>query len=92
MAMTIKEISKAEVKKIPKGARISNKEVRYETEEIENGFLISKCVSIDYRYDDGERKDCYGSSYYTKKWYSKTNPLTIKVEGDKALADAFEAE
>jgi hypothetical protein len=70
----------------PAGAKIISKTVRTETEEIENGWLISKNFDISYEYK-GEKE----WAYYSKKWYSKTDPLTIKLN-DEALADEFEGE
>lgn len=75
-----------ENKSIPKGAKIIDKTVRTETEEIENGYLISKNFDITYE-KDGNR----GYSYYTKKWFSKTDPLEIKLT-DKSLADEFSVD
>ena len=76
--------------KIPSGATILESNIRTETEEIENGFLIVK--SYDGRYALKGDSDSYGHYFnYSKKWYSKTDPLTITVN-DKALADAFEDE
>lgn len=86
---TTTSFSKEEKKKeVPKGAEIISKTVRTETEEIENGWLISKNYDITYKEKTSEYN---GYAYFSKKWYSKTDPLTIKLN-DKALADAFETE
>ncbi len=71
---------------VPKGAKIINKTVRTETEEIENGWLISKNFDVTYE-EKGERH----YAYFSKKWYSKVDPLTITVN-DKSLSDAFDEE
>lgn len=73
-------------KEVPKGAEILSQEVRTETEEIENGWLITK--NYDIRYTMGKDKGTE-YAYYNKKWYSKEDPLTITVN-DQELADAFE--
>lgn len=78
----------------PKGATIIEQNISTSTEEIENGFLVTK--SVDGRYtlksnkkdSDGEYDDSRYFSY-TKKWYSKTDPLTINID-NKSLADSFE--
>lgn len=72
--------------KPPEGSTITQKSVSTSTEEIENGYLITK--SVDGRY---KTKGSTDSNYfhYNQKWYSKTDPLTIKVD-DKSLADAFD--
>lgn len=76
-----------ETKEIPKGAKIIKKETpRVEVEEIENGFLITRTQEI--RYKVGENSDYM---YMCKKWYTKTDPLTINVK-DKELADLFDNE
>ena len=74
-----------ENKKIPAGATIVSKTIRTETEKIENGWLISKNFDITYKEPGAE---CNSYSYYTKKWYSKTEPLEVKI-GDKSLAEEF---
>lgn len=72
----------------PKGATIIERNVSTSTEEIENGFLITK--SVDGRYKIGKSDDSNWFNY-SKKWYSKTDPLTVKID-DKSLADAFDEE
>lgn len=69
----------------PAGAKILSKTVRTETEKIENGYIISKSFDIRYKLK-GESGSEY--AYYTKKWYSKEDPLTITLD-DKTLADEF---
>lgn len=77
-------------KQPPKGAKIIEQTIRTETEEIENGFLITK--SYSGRYKEKDSSDDYGKWFdYNKKWFSKTDPLTITVN-DASLADAFEEE
>ena len=79
-----------ETSKPPKGAKIMEEEVQTRTEEIENGFIITKTWSG--RYKEKDSKEDYGKYFnIEKKWYSKTNPLTIKLE-DKSLAEAFEED
>jgi len=82
------EKSSAEEKKegVPPGATILQKTINTTTEEIENGFLITKSYDIKYESKKGET----GWAYYTKKWYSKEDPLEIKLK-DTALADEFKA-
>jgi IS1 family transposase len=76
-----------EQKSVPEGATIISKTVRTETEEIENGWLISKNFDITYKTKGATSNDY---AYYTKKWYSKTDPLDIKLT-DKSLADEYDA-
>lgn len=74
----------------PKGATIIQQEIRTKTEEIENGWLVTK--SYSGRYKEKDSKDSYGNYFdYSKKWYSKEDPLTITVN-DKDLAEAFDEE
>lgn len=72
-------------KEPPAGANILSKEVRTSVEEIENGFILSRNYDIRYKAK-GSTETQY--TYYTKKYFSKTNPVTIKVN-QKALADDF---
>ena len=76
-----------ENKKIPTKEEIRTQTVRTETEEIENGFLVTKYY--DGTYWTGKDKKDYNWFNYTKKWFTKEDPLTITLN-DKALADAFE--
>ena len=74
----------------PEGAEIVEQDIRTETEEIENGWLVTKHYSGRYKKKDS--KDDYPSYFsYCKKWYSETNPITVTVT-DKSLAEAFEME
>ena len=70
--------------KLPKGAEIVNKRVTIEVEEIENGFLISKDYSIEYRAKESQHTDYL---YYCKKMYSDTNPFDETK--NKELVDLF---
>lgn len=71
----------------PAGSKIVDETVRIETEEIENGWLISKVFDGRYKEKGSDDTQYY---YYTKKWYSKTDPLEIKL-ADSSLADEFDA-
>lgn len=73
-------------KSVPKGASIISSSIRTETEEIENGFIISKNYDVTYK-EKGSDSNNY--AYFSKKWYSKTDPLTITLN-DKTLSDAFD--
>lgn len=53
-----------------------------EVEEVSNGFIVS--VSKDYKAEDGEWK------YETKKYISKTNPLTKNKEMESEDTDVTE--
>ena len=80
---TTEEIKKKEV---PKGAIITSKTVRTETEQIENGWILSKNYDISYKL---KGDDNHGYAYYTKKWFTKDDPLEVKLT-DKSLADEFD--
>jgi hypothetical protein len=78
-----------EQKTLPKGAIVLSKSITTRVEEIENGYLI--CKNIEYKYEtgtgDAKRTDWM---YITKRWYTKEDPLEIKLNSkDKALADSF---
>lgn len=72
--------------KVPAGSEILSRSTSVDIEEIENGFIINKRTEVKYMAPKKEYSD-YCS--YTKKWYSKTNPLTINSD-DKELADLFD--
>lgn len=72
---------------IPIDAKILRKSTRISVEEIENGFILSKTIDVEYEVEG--RQDW---KHLTKKYFSKTNPLDVDmsaVEG-KFLAENFE--
>lgn len=77
--------------KIPEGAIILKKDVTVNVEEIENGFIICKNYDVKYmmKGKDGDGNTNY--AYYTEKYYSEDNPLTINTD-DKNLADLFDED
>jgi len=84
MRTTSTSVTETKRKEVPKGAKIIDKTVRTEIEEVENGWLINK--NYDITYEQGKER---GYAYYSKKWYSKEDPLEIKLK-DESLADVFE--
>jgi hypothetical protein len=75
--------SSREGKGVPEGADILSKDTNIRVEKIENGYIISK--NIEYKYQLDDRTDW---AYVEKKYFSKTDPLEIKLNG-KGLADDF---
>lgn len=74
---------------LPTGAKIVKQTTNVDVEEIENGFLITKRTEYEYQKKDKSYTD-WKTVY--KKYYSKTNPLTINLDdiGDKStIADKF---
>lgn len=71
---------------LPKGAKVLYKDISIRVEEIENGFLVSKEINVKF-----EVNKMTDYRYYTKKYYSQENPLTIDLKdvGGKKLADNF---
>jgi hypothetical protein len=85
----MEELSRAtfrekEVDKMPKGAKILSREISVTVEEIENGFLVSKTTDTKYETSKG-----HDYSYITRKYFSKTNPLTMKLD-NTPLADKID--
>lgn len=60
-------------------------------EEIENGFLIIKDCKLYYKIDKKYNSKGEDYDYKMKKYYSKTNPLTIRLD-NKSLADIFDED
>lgn len=89
MSEEIKNISissQDKQKKMPEGAQIVTKNVDIRSRKIENGYVLTKSYDIQYELN-GEMH----WHYVTKEYYSKTNPVEVKVkEGKKSLADQFE--
>lgn len=74
-------------KEVPKGATILRKTVSTNTEEIENGWLITKNIDVKYSVGDPSKGNT-DYAYIVKKYYSKDDPLTVTLN-DKSLADEF---
>ena len=72
--------SKKEVT-IPADAQITKKSYRMNVEEIENGFILSKSWDIEYVNAAGESK----YEYFTQRWHTKDNPMTVKETEMKEL-------
>jgi len=70
--------------KPPKGAIIIEKNITTSTEEIENGFIITKSVDGRYKMKEGGPSEWFN---YSKKTYSEEDPFILK--SDKSLADDF---
>lgn len=86
---SISKRSKEGVTKIPDGATILRKSVNTSVEEIENGFITTKSWDIKYEIKkEGEDDTRTDYVYFSKKWYTKEDPLVLKVT-NKSLADAF---
>lgn len=77
------KIKGKKVVKLPKGAVVLRKEVDTTVEEIENGFIVEK--RYDIKFSLNKTTDYL---YYTKKVFTKENPIQIKE--DKMLADYFD--
>ena len=75
--------SLSEGKGVPEGAEILKKDINIRVEKIENGYIITK--NIEYKYQVEDRTDW---AYVDKKYFSKTDPMQIKLNG-KSLADDF---
>ena len=67
---------------IPVNAQVTKSSYRMNVEEIENGFILSKCYDIEYITADGNNDYLY----YTKKWYTKDNPMTVTLPKEKDLS------
>lgn len=89
---------------IPSGDTVTKKTVNTTVEEIEKGFLISKNYDVNWEIKGdkeetsggmvSDKESCHtrtGYAYYTKKWFTKDNPLSFKTD-DKSLADAFKTD
>ena len=74
--------------KLPEGATIIKKSSNVSVEEIENGFILRK--SYDIQWCTAEAPGDTKYDYFTKKWYSKENPIKITMPKEKSLADKLE--
>ena len=71
-------------KSIPEGAEVLSKETRIRVRQIENGYIITKNSDVKYKLNDETNW-----AYINKEYYSKTDPLEIKLK-NKSLADSFD--
>lgn len=71
--------------KPPAGAEIISKSVTTSTEQITNGWLVTKSYSVDYK---DKTKDYTQYAYWDEKTYFKDDPALGFKEAD--LAAAFE--
>lgn len=82
------ELVKKEQKQVPAGAEIISKTERITVEEIENGFILRKTKDIQYKAMGSEHSNYI---YLEKKWYSKENPMSIKItDEEESLADKLD--
>lgn len=86
---TVSTMTQEKKQEVPKDAKIRSQTIRTETEQIENGYLITK--SYDGTYYTGKADNDYNWFNYSKKWFSEEDPLTIQLN-DKSLSDAFKEE
>lgn len=87
MTNEIRHVRKESKKEgLPKGAKVLHKDTDVSVREIENGFIITKRLEIKYQL--GDRTEYH---YGSKEYYSKKDPLEIKLK-DKSLADAFDED
>lgn len=70
---------------LPEGATITRKDISVTVEEIENGYILRKSYDIKWTNSEGESQ----YEYFTKSWFSKTNPITVNMP-DKTLADKLD--
>lgn len=73
---------------MPSKDSIIKKDFSITVEEIENGFILRKSYDIKYKDESGNIQ----YDYFTKKWFSKDNPMQIdesKME-EETLADKFD--
>lgn len=73
-------------KGVPEGAEVLSKETRIRVRKIENGYIIVKNCDTKYQ-EEGSGNTNW--AYTTKEFYSKTDPLEIKLK-NKSLADSFD--
>jgi len=78
-------------RKPPAGATIIERSINTTVEQIENGYLTTKNFSGRYR-KKGSKKDDYGDWFeYSKKTYSKEDPVLLQA-AEKELAEMFEED
>lgn len=67
---------------LPKGGTIIKNEHSMTVREITNGFIISKSYDIKWTLGDDSNYE-----YFTKEWFTETNPMTITMPKEMSLAD-----
>jgi len=87
-AITSAEFESKREFNLPEGATIIKKSSSISVEEIENGFILRKSYDIQWASLESPTDTKY--EYFTKKWYSKENPIQITMPKEKSLADKLQ--
>lgn len=89
MSEDIKDIQVEEPKEftLPSGATIISKSTRMSVRKIKNGYLLIKSYDIKWK---AAGSDDNNYEYYSEEWYSKDNPITVKMPKEKSLAEKLD--
>jgi hypothetical protein len=87
--MDIKSGRITEIEKTKNKNYTKTETINVSVEEIENGFIITKECKCIYKVDKKYNPSGEDYDYKNFKYFSKSNPLTIKLD-NTSLADAFD--
>lgn len=69
---------------LPKGATLIKSTENISVRKISNGYVLRKSYDIKWK-PSGSDDTQY--EYYSKEWFSETNPVSIAIPKEKSLAD-----
>ena len=72
---------------LPEGATIVKKTVNMSVRKIRNGYVLRKSYDIKWKREDSDDTQY---DFYVDEWYSKDNPITVKMPKEKSLAEKLD--
>ena len=72
---------------LPAGSTIIKKTINMSVRKIKNGYVLRKSYDIKLK---PERSDDTRYEYYSDEWFSKDNPITVKMPKEKSLAEKLD--
>lgn len=72
---------------LPAGATIVKKTTNISVRKIKNGYVLRKSYDIKWKAEDSDDTQY---EYYSDEWYSKENPITVKMPKEKSLAEKLD--
>ena len=72
---------------LPAGGTIIKKTINMSVRKIKNGYVLRKSYDIKCK---PEGSDDTQYEYYSDEWFSKDNPITVKMPKEKSLAEKLD--
>ena len=72
---------------LPAGGTIIKKTINMSVRKIKNGYILRKSYDIKWKPEDSDDTQY---EYYSDEWFSKDNPITVKMPKEKSLAEKLD--